>query len=98
MLAARRDGSREAWWVRGVVVAVVLLVLAAGLCLLDGDDHDTAGQLVPDLCLSVLAVSLTVMPFAGLLAVGWTRNAPDVAAYVVARHIPDPPPRPALFR
>ena len=97
MLAMRRDHSREAWWIRGMVIAVALLTLATGFCLFDQDDHGTAGQL-PDLCLGMLAVSLTVIPFARLLAVGWTVSAPAVAAYVVARHIPDPPPRPTLFR
>jgi hypothetical protein len=52
---------------------------------------------VPDLCLGMIAVALTSMPFARLLAAGWTLNAPAVAAYVVARHSPDPPPRPALL-
>jgi hypothetical protein len=80
-----------------MVIAVALLTLATGLCLFDQDDHAAAGQLVPDLCLGMIAVSLTSMPFARLLAAGWTLNAPAVAAYVVARHIPDPPPRPALL-
>lgn len=80
------------------MIVVALLTLATSFCLFDQDNHGTAGQLVPDLCLGMLAVSLTVMPFAQLLAVGWTLNSPAVAAYVVARHIPDPPPRPTLFR
>jgi hypothetical protein len=98
MPAIRRDRLREAWWVRGMVIAIVLLMLATGLCLFDQDDHATAGQLVPDLCLGMIAVSLMAIPFARLRAVGWTLTAPAVAAYVVVRHIPDPPPRPALFR
>ena len=81
-----------------MVSAVALLMLATGFCLFDQDDHGTAGQLMPDLCLGMLAVSPTAMPCARLLAVGWTLNAPAIAPYVVARAIPDPPPRPALFR
>jgi hypothetical protein len=81
-----------------MVIAVVLLTVAAGFCLFDQDDQGAAGHAVSDLCLGMLAASVTVLPFVRLLAVGWTVNPPAVAAYVVARHIPDPPPRPALFR
>jgi hypothetical protein len=81
-----------------MVIAIALLTPAIGLCLFDQDDHETAGHLVPDPCLGMLAVSITVMPFARLLAVGWTLNAPAVEPYVVARSIPDPPPRLALSR
>jgi len=80
-----------------MVMAVVLLTVATGFCLFDQDDHGTAGHLVPDLCLGMLAVSVAVMPLARVFAVGWSVNSPAVAAYVVARHIPDPPPRPLLF-
>lgn len=81
-----------------MVIAIVLLTVAAGFCLFDQDDHGAAGHQVPDLCLGMLAASVTVLPFVGLLAVGWTVNPPAVAAYVVGRHVPEPPPRSALFR
>ena len=81
-----------------MVIAVTLLTLAAGFCLFDQDARDGAGHLVPDLCLGMLTVSLAVAPIARLLAVGWAVVPPVALAYVVARHIPDPPPRPALSR
>jgi hypothetical protein len=100
----RRDRSGVVWWVRGMIVAVAVLTVAIGFCLFDQDDHGrqpdhgTAGHLAPDLCLGMLAASATLMSFARLFATGWTVHPPAVAAYVIARHVPDPPPRPVLFR
>lgn len=89
----------EAWWVRSVVVAAALLILATGFCVFDQDDHAAAGHVGPlDLCLGMLAVSLAVMPFVRLVVVGWALDPAVAAAYVVARHLPDPPPKPALLR
>ena len=99
MLVIRDDRLRKTWWVRGVMIAVALLTLATGFCLFDHDDDGTADHVMPpDLCLTMLAVSLAVMPLIRLLAVGWAVTLPVVAFHVVARHIPDPPPRLALFR
>ena len=78
------------------MIATVFLTLAIGFCLFDQDEHDGAGLL--DLCLGMLAVSLTVVSVGRLWAVGWGVIPPAPAAYVVARHTPDPPPRPGLFR
>lgn len=80
-----------------MVIALTLLTLAIGFCLFDQDDHAATGHLVPDLCLGIIAVSLMAMPFDRLVDAGWAWNAPAVAAYVVTRHMPDPPPRPGLF-
>ena len=87
---------REIWWVRGVVfAAALLLIVGMGCCLFD--DHDAAGHVVPPgLCLGMLAVSLGVMSLAPLPAIGWAVSLLVVVAYAVARHTPDPPPRPVL--
>lgn len=99
MLTRRRDRASEAWWIRGMAIALALLTLATGFCLFDRDDHGTADHAAPlDLCLAMLAASLAVIPFARLLAVGRALNPPVAAEYAVARRIPEPPPRPVLFR
>ena len=87
---------RNRWWVRGAVIAVALLVLATGLCLFDQDDHGADGRVL-DLCLGIVAISLAIAPFAGLLAAGWAVNVPVAAPYAIALHVPDPPPRPAFL-
>ena len=97
MRALRSDPLRQVWWVWSLVIAAALLTLAIGFCLFD--DHGTAGHVeAPDLCLGMLAVSLAVLSVAPLLAIGWAGSPPFIAAYAVARHTPDPPPRPVFFR
>ena len=94
-----RTSGRSAglWWRWAMVLGAGLLTLAAGFCLLDGDDHHGASDLVPDICLLVLAASLGVFPLVRPLAAGWALSRADAAAYVVARYVLDPPPRPHLF-
>jgi hypothetical protein len=99
MLAIRDDRLNKTWWIRGVMIAAALLTLATGFCLFDQDDDGSADHVMrPDLCLAMLAVSLAVMPLIRPLAVGWAVSPPVGTVHVVARHIPDPPPRLALFR
>ena len=81
---------------RGAVIAVAVLALAMGFCLFDHDEDGAGGHVAPpDLCLSMLAVSLSVIPLAGLLPVGWAVGLPVAAAHAAVRHVPDPPPKPA---
>jgi len=99
MLAIRDDQLSKTWWIRGLMITVVLLTLATGFCLFDQDHDGSADHMMsPDLCLAMLAVSLAVMPLIRPLAVGWAVNPPVAGVHVVARHIPDPPPRLTLFR
>lgn len=87
---------RQAWWIQGATIAVVLLALATGFCLFDQEEDGAGGHMTPpDLCLAMLAASLSVMPLARLLATGWTVSLPVAVPSTVALHIPDPPPRPA---
>lgn len=80
---------------RGAALVVALLALATGFCLFDRH-ADTDGHVAPlDLCLGMVTVSLSIMPLAGLLAVGWAVSLPVGATYVATRSVPDPPPKPA---
>ena len=83
-------GSRR----RGAILAVVLLALASGLCVLAAvhamaDDEAMA----PDLCVLMLAVSLTIVLLPGPLLSGWAR--PDLPSRLVLApvHALDPPPK-----
>jgi hypothetical protein len=96
MVTLRVARLRDRWWVRGVVIAAALLVLATGFCLFDQDEHGSGGRVTPpDLCLGMLALSLAVMPLVKSLAAGWAVSPRFVLARAFALHVPDPPPRPA---
>ncbi len=78
----------------GAILAVVLLALASGLCVLPAahamaDDEGMA----PDFCVLMLAVSLTVVLLPGPLLSGWAR--PDLASRLAIAPVPasDPPPK-----
>ena len=87
---------RKLWWVRSLVMATALLVLATSFCLFDQDHDGTAGHVArPDLCLGMLAASLAILVLVRPLAVGWTVSLLVAAPHTVTFHIPDPPPKPA---
>lgn len=99
VMLMRGDSVKKTWWIRGVVYAATVLILATGFCLFDQHDDETAHHAIArDLCLGLLAVSLAVMSAIRLTALGWAVDRLIPAPLVVVRHIPDPPPRPALFR
>lgn len=74
-------------------IAAVLLVLATGLCLFDGDGDDHDGSLRPDLCTGMMAMAPGTALVIGPLVLGlltfW------LAPFAVSRplHVLDPPPR-----
>lgn len=73
---------------RVLIVATVLLLVAAGLCLLDGDQTTSA-----DLCLVLGVPSLGLLFTSELALIGRLAPAPVATA---RRHIsdrPTPPPR-----
>jgi hypothetical protein len=79
---------------QGTILAVVLLALASGLCVLAAgqamaDDEDMS----PDLCALMLAVSLAIVLLPGPLLSGWAR--PDLPSRLVLAPIQalDPPPK-----
>ena len=83
---------------QGAILAAVLLALATGLCILAAgqamaDDEGMA----PDLCVLMLAVSLTVVLFPGPLLSGWARPDLPSRLVLVPVHALDPPPKLASF-
>jgi hypothetical protein len=83
-------GSRR----QGAILAAVLLAVASGLCVLAAgqamaDDEGMA----PDLCVLMLAVSLTIVLLPGPLLSGWA--PPDLPSRLVLApvHALDPPPK-----
>lgn len=83
-------GSRR----RGAIVAVVLLALASGLCVLAAS-HAMADDegMSPDLCVLMLAVSLAIVLLPGPLLSGWA--PPDLPSRLLLApaHALDPPPK-----
>ena len=96
MKALRGATSSETRWIRGVVIATAfLLILASGCCLFD--DHGTTDHgILQGPCVGMLAAGLVVASLAPLAASGWAVSSLVTAAYAVARHTPDPPPKSAL--
>lgn len=99
MMSVQVDRLRERWWVRGAVIAVALLALAAGLCLFDQDEGgSSAGGAHTDLCLVMLLVPPALMPLVGLLPAGPVADFLLPARSAVALHVPIPPPKLASLR
>lgn len=96
MHALRGATLRETRWGRGVViVAAFLIILASGCCLFE--DHSTTDHgVLQGLCVGMLALGLLIASVAPPSASGWALSLLVTAAYAVARHTPDPPPRSAL--
>jgi len=80
------------WCNRAAIVALVLLILGAGLCCFDQDGMDEHA-ILNDLCHPGLLVPAVFLPLAGLLAggVAVSLGRPKFAA--VPRSVPKPPPR-----
>lgn len=90
----KKRWTNRDWQRRGAILGAVLLVLATGLCLVQaghatGDD----GGMSPDLCVLMLAVSLSVVLLPGPLLSGWTQ--PDLRSRLALApvHASDPPPK-----
>jgi hypothetical protein len=82
-----------------MVLVASLLVLGAGFCLFDGGGNGDLGPAdALDLCLGMLAVPAMVLPSMDRLIAWGAVTFSAIAVYVVARRLPDPPPRPALSR
>lgn len=82
---------------RAFVFVTLLLVLAAGQCFLNQDDHHAMGHgMTPDLCmLMVVVLSLAPILLVGLLLSGWVdAYLPLVLAPAPVRVL-DPPPKTA---
>lgn len=90
----RQRDVLKGWWGRAAIVALALLILAAGLCCLDQgqsgmDDHG----ILMDLCLLLLLVPVIILPLTGLVPRGIVVNLARQAFTAVALAVPKPPPR-----
>jgi hypothetical protein len=80
------------WCRRAAIVALVLVILGAGLCCVGQnsmDDHAMA----QNLCALVLLVPAIMLPLAGLLPHGLAAGLGRSAFAPVALSVPKPPPR-----
>jgi MFS family permease len=78
---------------RAAILGFVVLTLAVGFCLFDGDETGTPGHLsAPDLCngLALFAVAVTLL---GLGATGEVSLGPAAATYRASRRRLEPPPK-----
>jgi hypothetical protein len=73
---------------------LVVLVLAVGFCIFDGDD-DADGHAGLDLCLGMLVTALTVVLIARLPLSGSTAAFVPAPVLDVSPHVPAPPPKTA---
>ncbi len=82
------------WRQQGAILAVVLLALATGLCVLAAG-HAMADDegMSPDLCVLMLAVSPTVVLLPGPLLGGWARSDLPSRLVLAPIHALDPPPK-----
>lgn len=78
-----------------MVLGLILagLVLAVGFCVFDGDEDGHVGL---DLCLGMLATSLTVTLFARLPLTGLGSADRFDAVLAFSARVPTPPPKTAL--
>jgi hypothetical protein len=75
-------------------LALVMLVIAVGFCLFDGDDGD--GHAGLDLCLGMLAASPTLTLISRLPLTGSTSTDRLSGILEFTPLVPAPPPKPAL--
>jgi hypothetical protein len=91
----RRDLFRG-WWSRVAIAALALLILGAGLCLFDIDQHHDgpwhhAG--LTDLCCLAFAAPAFIPLLAGLDLRGLAASIAGLPLLMVALVVPSPPPR-----
>ena len=81
---------------RAAIVALVLLILGAGLCCV-GQDGMGDHAMPQDLCPLVLLVPAVFLPLAGLLPHGLAASLGRPAFATVPLSVPKPPPRRIRF-
>lgn len=87
-----RDRARL--WQHAAILGAMLLMLAVGLCLTNGEHGSMSGAgMSPDLCLGMLAVTLTVVSLWRPPVSGWADRRRPVAPATVPIHALDPPPK-----
>ena len=81
---------------RAAIVALVLVMLGAGLCCV-GQDGMGDQAMPQDLCALVLLVPAVILPLAGLLPHGLAASLGRPAFAAVPLSVPKPPPRRSRF-
>jgi len=84
------------WCKRAAIVALVLLMVGAGLCCVAQNGMDD-GAMPQDLCALVLLVPAVILPLAGLLPHGLAASIGRPAFAAVPLAVPKPPPRRIRF-
>ena len=80
---------------QGAAVLAVLLVLAAGFCLFDGD-MDGMGEGM-DICATLMAATVVVATVAAPVESSWAFPTAAFVVFTASPHLPDPPPKPSLL-
>ena len=94
MTGSRRTRYGDSWVIRGAILGMTALVLGVGFCLFDAASHDGAdAHAAVDLCLVLLAVSVSVMLVASLPRSGVTRLQEVAPLHAFSPHVPTPPPK-----
>jgi len=86
------DMIRRDWWAPSLVLVMVLVAAAVGLCVFDGHDHHGQGPSL-DLCVMALNVSFASMLLAGPLLGGWAAGALMAPVRSAWTTVLAPPPR-----
>ena len=82
-------------WSTAIVILLVAMAAAAGLCVADTHDghHDHGGAAALDLCLGMIGVALVTAPPIVLLAVGRAPLRSPLLVAPSALEVSEPPPR-----
>ena len=88
---------RKRWPGRVFLAAMVLVTIAVGLCLFDGDEHETADSGASfDLCFG-LAITPTAAVVLAFLSMHDVPVDPPYVVHAVPLRRLDPPPKSPLF-
>ena len=87
---------RARGWAGAGIIAAALLTLAVSFCLLDADEHGAGSHAMSlDLCVGLLATSLTMTLLPQLPLSGWAPAYRTVRVPAEPLHIPALPPKSA---
>jgi hypothetical protein len=94
MTGSRRAQQGNPLVMRTIILGLAVLVLGVGFCLFDTAGHDGAdGHASVDLCLGLLAASVSVVLVASLPRCGSTRRQELSPVHAFSPLVPAPPPK-----